>query len=120
MPKTKEPKPFKGKIPWTNKGPCMYDGGPTYYDYEAGKHLPVEYRDNTPFTATMVFDSFYRGRSAAGALFRDRDNPKVLYPVRSTCLKKIILSKVMNEGVVHGTFAITKQGANYSLLLAED
>jgi hypothetical protein len=110
-----EPKPFKGKIPWNKKGFAHWDGHQDW-DFEKRVAIPAELRDNTPFRADVQIETYFRGRSAAGFILKDL-NTGHEYPMRMSCMEHFLKNANFERGVARNClFAVTKQGANYSLL----
>lgn len=69
--------------------------------------------DNDPFDALLIYNGYYRGRSAAGMRFRDvQDIP---YTVFLTDFEKMVW--IMDKGVVRGKFIYCKRGKNYGIKL---
>lgn len=74
----------------------------------------VDWRENTPFVASLVFDRFTRGRSAARAVFR-HETTGVPYEMFLTDLEDAMT--YMTEGKLHGRFEFVKRGSNYGVQL---
>jgi hypothetical protein len=68
---------------------------------------------NDIFNATMTLDGFYRGRSAAGFLFKDHDGRK--HTMRIKCVELLLKSCVIDHGKITGRWTYVKQGSNFSL-----
>lgn len=74
-----------------------------------GKRQEVQWRDNERFATVLTYDNFYRGRSAAGFVFKDPQGHCVTFFMRD--FEDIIPH--MKNGEVDGTFEFIKRGANY-------
>lgn len=72
---------------------------------------PTEWRQNEEFTATLRFDCFERGRSAAHAIFRDDDGHR--FPMFLRELAELMTKEEFRAGKIHGRFIVVKRGANY-------
>lgn len=68
---------------------------------------------NLPFDDTLTYDDYYRGRSAAGAVFKNSKGER--FTVFMTDLSKFI--PLMVEGVISGKFIFCKRGMNYGVTL---
>lgn len=95
-----------------------YDGESRYspmYD-EFGKNIgtikPV-YVENKPWKDTLRYESYYRGRSAAGALFTNQAGQR--FTVFMTDLNTFI--PLMVNGVITSNFIYCKRGKNYGIAL---
>lgn len=95
-----------------------YDGEVRYvsaYD-ENGKHIgskaePITYIENLPWKDTLTYDGYYRGRSAAGATFRNDLGQR--FTVFMTDFDKFI--PLMVNGKIEGKFIYCKRGSNYGV-----
>lgn len=79
--------------------------------------------DNFVFEDIIIPNSFYRGRSAAGFVFTDKDKNQFTMKISKVeeLLKAIADRRVqVIEGGFKGLFTFVKQGENYSLRLVED
>lgn len=111
---------------WKLKRKLRTDGVIEYCDYDSpycwdGER--VEEIDNFSFEATLVPDTYYRGRSAAGFVFKD-SSTKEEFTVRISKMEEIIKAIAsgkmpVENGGFTGRFTFYKQGANYSLGLVE-
>ena len=93
-----------------------------YYDYDGYRNEDTEAVDNFIFKATLVPDSYYRGRSAAGFTFISGETSFTMRLNKVDELMQAIASgkvKVENGGFT-GVFTFFKQGANYSIGLYND
>lgn len=71
--------------------------------------------DNVSWDDELVYDSFYRGRSAAGTLFTNSKGQR--FTVFMTDLDKFI--PLMVQGKIKGKFIYCKRGKNYGVTLYE-
>jgi hypothetical protein len=71
--------------------------------------------DNVPWEDTLHYTDFYRGRSAAGAVFSNSKNQ--VFTVFMTDLDKFIPHMV--KGQIEGKFIYCKRGKNYGVTLFE-
>lgn len=71
--------------------------------------------DNVPWEDQLIYDSFYRGRSAAGGIFKNSIGQR--FTVFMTDLDKFI--PLMVNGKIKGTFIYCKRGMNYGVTLFE-
>lgn len=110
MPKQKKRKLYSGQLPFDK------NGMPTYPEEYPGHQ--VTWRDNIPFQATLTFDTYSRGRSAAH--FHFKDSKGCSFPMFLTDFSDLIRAKVLDKGTVTGTWAGVKRGANYGLMLWEE
>lgn len=72
--------------------------------------------DNLPFDDEFTYYSYYRGRSAAGALFFNDKGQR--FTVFMTDLDKFI--PLMVNGKIKGKFIHCKRGKNYGVTLYDD
>ena len=93
-----------------------YDGQ-TRYDANEGKPVQINpiMLENKPFKDTLKYYEYYRGRSAAGAVFTNEVGQ--IFTVFMTDLDKFI--PLMEKGVITGTFIYCKRGRNYGITLYE-
>lgn len=87
--------------------------GESEESYESGR----EWRDNTPFEATMELTSFGRGMSAARFHWVDHEGHR--YEMFMKDMEHVIQSTVIDHGVVSGKWRICKRGKNYGLQFVE-
>lgn len=102
------------KIPFGKDGRPQSYPSPWYEgEYPNHKAVGPEWRDNTPFDATMTFDGYGRGRSSAVICFKDETGIEysMFLSDFSDC------AKLMEKGVITGRWAFTKKGMNYGLQL---
>lgn len=71
--------------------------------------------DNVPFDDVLAFQSYYRGRSAAGMSFLGQNGTP--YNVFLSDFVKFV--QIMERGIVKGKFIYAKKGMNYGLKLYE-
>lgn len=67
--------------------------------------------DNVPWDDELIYDGYYRGRSAAGATFTNAKGQR--FTVFMTDLDKFI--PFMVKGKITGKFIYCKRGANYGV-----
>lgn len=107
MTKKKEDKPGDYLVPYSSDGSLL-----SYAPY-----CRVPLSPNEPFHATLRFDQFLRGRSAAHAYFVD-DETKRQFPMFLTDLAKAI--PLLKEGRITGKWCVAKRGENYGIRLMEE
>jgi len=98
---------------------CDYDGEVMWKEEKTPdgrwqKEEPVMI-DNVPWEDELIYHSFYRGRSAAGAIFSNNMGQR--FTVFLTDLDKFI--PLMISGKIQGTFIYCKRGKNYGVTLFE-
>jgi len=111
---------------WKLKRKVRKDGSVEFCDYDrpyVWEDERLEEYDNFVFDATLVPNTYYRGRSAAGFSFKDAETGEefVMRISKTEELLKAVVSgrvKVENGGFT-GRFTFFKQGANYTLGLSE-
>lgn len=69
--------------------------------------------DNTPFTDTLTYVNYYRGRSAAGIMFENKEG-RVFHVFMSDFHEMVPL---LSNGKITNTFIYCKKGKNYGLQL---
>ncbi len=102
------PKPYDKLVPYR-------DGCLLHWPDPYGSK--IEWRINTPFTATLALFDYNRGRSAAYFLFADEQ--KHTYPMFLTDMIKLISACTLSKGVVDGQWVACKRGQNFGLKLYE-
>lgn len=110
-------KPYKGKIPFSNR---EFDKG-NLVDYVHPVCLDspdIEWRENYTFGAALEFLRFYRGRSAANAIFRHAGT-SYEYQMFLTDLKDLLKSHTVYAGTVAAYWTFCKRGTNYGIKLVE-
>lgn len=113
---------WDGKIPFTTEdvgkpGDPWYTPAGTLMGY-AEEWQDIEWRENFTFCEALVFDHFERGRSAAHAIFKDRDGRK--YQMFLTDLENALKGLAVFRGKIEGvTWTFTKRGRNYGICMAE-
>lgn len=101
------------RIPFDAKGNQLHY--PETYSWTNGKRDEVEWRDNAPFEATLSYDGYSRGRSAAYFDFKDQNGKTVVVFMKDF----EAMVPHMSKGAVAGTFVFTKRGMNYGCQLVE-
>jgi hypothetical protein len=102
------------QIPFDQKGNMQsYPLGTYVKRGDAWETVEPEWRDNTPFEATLEYVGFYRGRSAAGMCFKDAAGHE--YPMFMKDFEAVV--PFMHAGRVTGVWRGTKRGANYGVQL---
>jgi len=100
---------YKGKIPFTREGRLM-----NYVHEYSSMHKPHEWRDNHEFQATLTFQGFERGRSAAHGIFRDEEGQRFVIFLKD--VDKLITSGALRTGgIASGTWCYCKRGTNYGV-----
>lgn len=97
------------KTKWDGKVPFIKGKPQTYV---VGNEAGLEWRENTPFEDTLVFDRFTRGMSAARACFRSK---KLKGPVEMFLTDLADVMHHLNDGMLMGTFRFAKRGMNYAV-----
>lgn len=73
------------------------------------------YIDNIPWEDELIYNSFYRGRSAAGLIFKNSKGQ-----IFTVFMKDIdIFIPRMVKGVIKDTFIYCKRGMNYGVTIYE-
>jgi hypothetical protein len=86
--------------------------GETHY-VGPGKRLDPTYIDNIPWDDELTYDDFYRGRSAAGAIFKNAAGQ-----IFTVFMKDLgIFIPHMVNGKIKGKFIYCKRGMNYGVTL---
>ncbi|MBV1853105.1 hypothetical protein [Catellatospora tritici] len=98
--------------------PVDPDGNLEHYPSLAHGYRAAEQRwqHNRAFETTLTMVEIKRGRSAAYVVWRATDGR--LYPMFLSDLGDLLTAKVIDRGVVHGTWHVRKAGHNYGLALA--
>lgn len=76
----------------------------------------IEWRDNTPFWTTLVYDGITTGRSAVRGNFKVKETGASVNMFLTEF--SAIISK-LNAGEVTGRFHFEKRGANYGIVMLE-
>lgn len=104
---------YSGKIPFDQHGsPIPYC---PYCLHEDSRYV---WRDNEPFEATLTFQRFERGRSAAHAIYAKADDPTW----QATMFLSDVQTLIENDAALlhlRGTFVFVKRGQNYGIQLIE-
>ena len=74
----------------------------------------VEWRPNTPFSTTLSYEGYARGRSSAVFCYKDPDGNR--YQMFMTDMDAVILSGSTPISLT-GTFEFVKRGMNYGVKL---
>ncbi|KZM72183.1 hypothetical protein [Nocardia terpenica] len=74
----------------------------------------IEWRENTPFTATLRVFDLTRGRSSIKYLFTD-DSTGRQWEMFATDMLELLTSRTIDRGQIHGRWQVVKRGANYGL-----
>lgn len=77
----------------------------------------IEWRDNTPFEATMELITYGRGMSSARFTWQDHENHQ--YEMFLKDMMELILKTVIDHGVVTGKWRVCKRGQNYGIQFVE-
>jgi len=94
--------------------PFDRDGNQLHYP-ESWK-IGLHWRKNEPFTDTLTYDTYSRGRSAAYFNFKRSDGTELV--MFMTDFEKVV--PLMINGKVTGTFQFIKRGQNYGCTIAAD
>jgi hypothetical protein len=99
---------YQGKVPY-HKGELL-----SYPDSWLMKD--GEWRDNAPFTASMIVSGYGRGRSSAYFILKNEQGKS--FPMFMTDMTDLIERTVIRCGVITGeTWVVTKRGQNYGVKL---
>jgi hypothetical protein len=97
--------------------PFDEDGNLTHYPQPAHWGGKLEWRENLPFTATLTFKEFRRGRSAAYAMWQDTKGRS--YPMFLTDLESLLTSdRPITQASASGEWIVRKRGKNYGVGIA--
>jgi hypothetical protein len=95
-------------------------GEPVYYvEPWMERDGKVVWKPNTPFTDTLRFTGFGRGRSAAHALFKSTVKG-TSYTVFLTDFSDILREKDIIKGEVSARWHFVKRGSNYGLRMMKE
>lgn len=98
---------------------ASYDGETRWADERGpdGRYVRLDPTmvPNVPFKDTLYYDGFYRGRSAAGMVFRNAAGQ--VFTVFLTDMDKFI--PLMEKGKVTAEFIFCKRGKNYGVTLCD-
>lgn len=118
---SKNKKFYEGKIPFD-----PFTDNPMYYptrvwsyvdegeDTERTERKDPVWKDNCIWNDELKYDSYYRGRSAAGMSFRSLRFGRI-YTVFMTDFDDMVY--LMKYGVIIGDFTFCKRGSNYGVRL---
>lgn len=102
------------KIPFDKRNGNLLGYVSSYEERVTG----VDWRDNVPFTDTLLFVTFARGRSAAHALFLRSDGTQVQMFLAD--LEDVLKRGVGPTGRVTGRWMFCKRGQNYGVCLVKE
>ena len=101
---------------WNKLAPYDKDGNLMHYASLAGTYYAAhEWREQEEFTATLMYEGFTRGRSAANMTFTDEYGHK--YTMFLAEFDKLV--NHMRCGCVSGTWITCKRGQNYGIRLVK-
>lgn len=105
MPKGDYPIPFSegNLLSYTNEALQRY------------YNTTIEWRENTPFEATLTYSHFERGRSAAHLVFEDEQGHR--YPMFLQQFDEIMAAGGFYGTQIHGEWVGVKRGENYGIQL---
>jgi hypothetical protein len=95
-----------------------FDKDGNFVSYPLFDGEEYNYKDNCVFNDTLQFESFYRGRSSAGATFISTITKKV-YTMFLIDLSNLLLNKTIVNGKVEGSWCFVRRGVNYGVRLSE-
>ena len=109
---------YAGKIPFYSiKGYGKeLNGSLCHYAHPGSPE--VEWRTNYEWRGELKFERFERRRSAAYAVFSDKDSHE--YPMFLTYLERVLGGRTLTSGVVVGNWTFYKRGTNFSVGLADE
>lgn len=103
------------KIPFDGKGNLLnYVSTDTYYDYDLGQHVSVDWKDNYVFNDELEYESYSHGRSSVQIYFISKLS-KRKFNMSLNDFDLILKAKAFIDNTVKGTFTFAKRGANYML-----
>lgn len=92
------------------------DGSKEYLNY------PSYYSDtkepNSIFNDSLVYDTYYRGRSSVEIILKSIINNNT-YSMTISQFHNILKHNMIKDGVITGRFTFIKRGANYSLQMLD-
>lgn len=97
---------FKGKIPFDQHGSPV-----PYCLHEDSRYV---WKDNEVFRATLKFERFERGRSAAHAIYAKADDPSWQVTIFLSDLEDLIL-RGEAPFLLTGRWEFVKRGQNYGV-----
>lgn len=97
-------------IPFDSKGNMMEYAHPNWA-------IPMSWKENCIFNATMKIYDYSRGRSSVKFILEDRDT-RIRYQMFITDFIDVIRSKSLFDGVLNADWTFVKRGANYGIKLA--
>lgn len=97
------------KLPFNKEGDMLEWVGGGYYE-------ATEWKDNTPFKASMMIIDWERGRSAVRVIVQDIETG-IKYPMfMKDFFNMVVNLTIQNGGVIYGGNWIgVKRGANYGI-----
>lgn len=119
-------RPAYTEAPYYQSGDlCHYPGdGDRWIDHPDGDqrtdgrtgkvNIGPVWKPIVPIVATLEYDGYSRGRSAAYFWWKDIDT-QVLYPMFMTDLDEILTDGLIDGKCITGTFTIIKRGQNYGI-----
>lgn len=78
----------------------------------------IEWRPNEPFSATIRFTDYGRGRSAA--YFNWQDENGQMYPMFISDLADLLTKRSVVDGEAVGLWIVRKRGQNYGLAMHDE
>lgn len=106
------------KVPFDGRGNMKtYLRARRRFETEEEYNEDLDWRDNTPFTATMELRGFGRGMSSARFHFIDHEGHT--YEMFMKDMEHLFLHGIIEQGVVTGKWRICKRGQNYGLQFVE-
>lgn len=101
---------YEGQIPFDQQGSPV--------PYTPQRDECYIWEDNVPFKATLVFERFERGRSAAHAIYAKGDDPSWKVTMFLSDLEDVI-AKGFAPLYLTGHFEYVKRGQNYGVKLID-
>lgn len=96
---------YEGQIPYDQHGsPVPYEGA----------RASLVWKDNEPFRATLKFERFERGRSAAHAIYAKADDPSWQVQMFLSDLGDVI-ERGEAPFLLTGRWVFVKRGQNYGI-----
>lgn len=87
----------------------------SYAPYYPHRETEIDWRENTPFEATLTYSHFERGRSAAHLIFEDEHGHT--YPMFLQQFDEVMAAGGFDGNHIHGEWMGCKRGQNFGIQL---
>lgn len=104
---------YTGETETRTYGLAWGDRSGQTYEYQIIRDVPVDWRPNEPFQATLTLQELARGRSAAYFWWTDQDGHR--YPMFMSDMVEVVKLATTVGGVVTDTWIVRKRGQNYGI-----